>query len=168
MAVKNYEKRMKADGYDIFEIHHNGSAVGPMSEQKKEYLLWLKSNQPIEIPYEAPPLPDLETYKQKKVEEIQTKSARLCEDFEVKRTTGGRLEKLNSNVRFSLLAEMSEITNKRASGEMLIPDEIEREKYLKGVFSQIKPVLAIENSKIEEILSDSITTHAQVDKITWG
>jgi len=170
MAVVNYEKRLRADddGYEIFEIHHDGNAYGPISEGKKQYIKWLSDGKDItEIPYVPPPLPAIEEYKSKKIEELQKKSAQLCEEFEVKRTTDGRPEKLNQNVRITLLAEMAEITSKRANGEMLTSDEIQREGYLRNVFSQIKPILAIEKQKIEEVLDDNITTHPQVDAITW-
>ncbi len=159
-----YEKHITADGYNIVQVYDNHTRIVP--ENRPDYAHWLAEGNVAEIiPYTAPALPPLDDYKKIKIEWLKNESSRRVSDFSVIRETGGKPEKLTRDIRDTLHAELTCITNKRSNSLILIADELIRETYLLSVWASVGAVQEIEKTKISAV--NIAADHSQVDAITW-
>ncbi len=158
-----YKKQMLAgEKYNILQCYDSGiTRIVP--ESRHAYASWLAAgNTPVVIPYVSPVLSE---YKQAKADWIRDESARRVAVMTVYRSTGGVAEKMTQDVRDSLHAELTYITNKRSSGQSLIAGELVRETYLLGVWASIGTIQGTEKLKCAAV--SAATTIAEVDAVTW-
>lgn len=159
-----YKKKYINNSGDFvyIQVYDNGySREVPAS--RPDLILWLQSNTPTEIAYVAPPLPDLETYKNQKKQWLGEESARRCADIDIQRVSGVT-EKFTLDVRDSLLARFAELTRKENASALTETEQTEM-VYLLSVWEQVKTIQVMELQKKSQV--EAAANHATVDAIGW-
>ena len=161
--MHTYEIRQNETGQNIWQIRDDGRQR-IVSPEHHGYTEWLAAgNTPPVIPYTPPEMPDLDSYKRQKKDQITQSAKNQIGQIVVYREPGFP-ENLNPDIWDTLIAEFSHLVDKKVDSGLTTAEQ-QTVDYLNSILQTVKPIQSYEIELKQA--ADAAQTHAAVDEITW-